>query len=307
MVAVSFLQADPECGAMTVRAERRRGRVLLLGAVLCVCAMGAGCFGKSGSDGEKQGGPGPTPAPEKPEASAPAPEPEVPPAPPIPEPEAAPESEYAFVPLSRISIDDDLRRQIAALTDAGAAKRVMEVLFQDKARAIPALRKALRHRQRNVRIQAAQILVRARQVSDETTAAFVRMLLLDPDQEVRASLAKELRQYEAVALVEPLVKMLAEDDYGMARAHAAWALGAQGSRLAIPALAASLQDSETWVRLRSLNALRLLGARPAMPAIVELLKDPNKMVRDRALKTLQKISGKRYGADYDRWKRAVGR
>ena len=158
-----------------------------------------------------------------------------------------------------------------------------------------------------MRIQAAQILARAEVVSPESTEAFLAVLRDDPDQEVRASVAKELRRYVDPALVEPLLFLLANDSYATARAHAAWALGEQGRHEAVPGLIAALRDEATWVRLRSLNALRALGARRALPAIVELLKDPNKMVRDRALKTLRTISGKRYGDDYERWKRAVGR
>ena len=218
---------------------------------------------------------------------------------------------YRFLSIGEVSDDPDVRREIAALSKAGNAKTVMDKLVRDKARSVPALRLALRHRDQNVRIQAADVLARLSEPSPETSAAFTAALQRDPNQEVRAAVARALTQYEDPTVVPVLLAAIEGDSYGMVRANAAWALGAQESvagdarRDAVDGLAKALGDKETWVRLRSLSAIKRLRGTKALPAVVERVKDENSVVRERAVQTLQKLTGKKFGEDYEKWKRAV--
>ena len=256
-----------------------------------------------------------------PDAAAPAPRPTAATDTTAPAPSPAPDAEpanrygeppppggsdgYPLLKTGQVTDVAELRAQVEALTKAGSAKSVLDALQADRERALPAMRLALRHEETNVRVQAAMILVRLGRPSRETTDAFVAALLKDPNQEVRATVGRALTDYTDAALIEPLLTSLAKDPYGTARANAAWALGSQGSKAAVDGLVAALDDEETWVRLRSLTALKRLKATKALAAVVERLRDPNTLVRERALETLQKLTGKRIGPDYDKWKKAV--
>lgn len=275
----------------------RRHRLLVLALVILAASA---CRSRQPAD---EGQPPPTPEESAP-STAPADEPET------PEPEdvaPGPGADYELIGSSGISDDPQLVRAILELKKAFAAKGVMERLFRDKEAALPALRNAVRHREINVRVQAAEILVAAEAVSPETTAVFAEAVRHDPKPDVRAAIARALVHYKDPALLEPLLEVLKEDPDATARANAAWALGSLGEDGAVPALIAALDDTETWVRLRSTSALKRLKARDALPRLVELLeKDANSIVRERAHQALQAITGKKYKKDdIKRWKRLL--
>jgi HEAT repeat protein len=212
---------------------------------------------------------------------------------------------YELLPAEAVTLDADLREPIESMAKAGQAKAVLDQLTPRRDRAVPALRRALRHPEQNVRIQAAMVLARLSERSRETTQVFAAALLGDPSQEVRAAVGRELIQYRDPALVPALERSLAADPYETARANAAWALGEHGRGESVDALVKALGDEATWVRLRSLTALRKLKARKALPAIVERVRDSNALVRERAVDALRKITGKKIGEDYERWKKAI--
>jgi HEAT repeat protein len=97
------------------------------------------------------------------------------------------------------------------------------------------------------------------------------------------------------AAYEPVTKALAGPAW-IARANAAWALGAMRNRQAAPLLARTLKDGEAAVRRRGAWALGALDASESVPALVEALKDSDAGVREQVAWALGAI-GDRRGVD----------
>ncbi|GMV44114.1 MAG: hypothetical protein AMXMBFR64_58300 [Myxococcales bacterium] len=238
-----------------------------------------------------------------------APEPVEEPPPPVPVvAPAAPAKEDRFrstyVAESAITTDPALLELIRSLVRSDGGEAVYEAVRSRKD-ALPALRRAIWHREPNVRTNAARILVKLDDHDPETADALVDVLLHDADADVRANIARALVPYKDSGVTDALILALETDPDGAVREHAAWALGAVGDKKSIDALVASLDDAETRVRLRSVSALRRLKARDAIPALVERVRDSNVVVRERTVQTLRELTGKKIGESYDLWKRAT--
>ena len=76
------------------------------------------------------------------------------------------------------------------------------------------------------------------------------------------------------------------------RAEAAWTLGQQGDKKAVPHLVKVLKDPDASVRAAAADALGKLGGKEAAPALGELLKDEDPMVRALAALALGKLGDK---------------
>ena len=161
--------------------------------------------------------------------------------------------------------------------------------------------KALRVDVANVRSQAAVILRRMKVHTPELTAELVKILLSDPDADVRGMVARNLVFYLEKDTVPALAEALEKDEAEAVRTHSAWALGDLDDPRGIDALIKATEDPETNTRLRAVNSLQHVKSKKAIPAIIKRLKDPNVMVRGRARETLTSLYGKDLGAEPDPW------
>jgi len=91
---------------------------------------------------------------------------------------------------------------------------------------------------------------------------------------------------------EPLTNALAGPSW-IARANAAWALGAMRNSQAVPLLSRTLRDTESAVRARGAWALGALDAKEAVPALIEALKDTDAGVRQQVAWALGAIGDRR--------------
>lgn len=244
-------------------------------------------------------------APEKPTEEAP-----VAAAPAAEEPEAPstsaarPDPDYRFIAYEDITKDPDLDKLIKRLAETGKAKSLRKAFEARRKQAVPALLKALRAPNPNIRSQAAQVLNRMKVKSKAFTQALSKMVLSDSDPDVRGMAGRVMVYYRnrgnTAALAEALLK---DGDEGV-RMHAAWALGASHDRAGTAALIHALEDKSTDVRLRTVGALKRIKAKKAVPWIVSRLSDDNAVVRERALEVLKKLTGKSLGTEENRWRKA---
>ena len=272
-------------------------------------AVTASCgSSKTKTDKEKKLDP---PATEAPAAETPTEEAERTVAPtPAPEPEppstgaARPDPDYRFVAYEDITKDAALDKLIKGLAETGNAKSLRKAFEARRNEAIPALLLALRAPSANIRSQSALILNRMDCKSKAYTEALNKMVLSDPDPDVRGMAGRVMVYYRnrgnTAALAEALVKDTAEG----VRMHAAWALGASHDPAGTAALIYALDDKSTDVRLRTVGALKRIKARKAVPWIVSRLSDDNAVVRERALEVLKKLTGKSLGTEEERWRKA---
>lgn len=61
-------------------------------------------------------------------------------------------------------------------------------------------------------------------------------------------------------------------------------------------------DVDLGVRLRAIRTIGDVGGPAAVPPLLALLDDPDPAIRARAVTVLEQVTGKRFGADVDRWK-----
>jgi HEAT repeat protein len=121
---------------------------------------------------------------------------------------------------------------------------------------LPALRVSANDPAAVVRGHAAAALARIGGIKEQETVK--RLLLEDPDPEVRAQVAISLGDIGKREFVDLLCEALA-DASDVVRSHAAAALGAIGDKSARPALEASRKDPNEYVRRNAEEALRRLG------------------------------------------------
>src|SRR5690606_3054172 len=95
-------------------------------------------------------------------------------------------------------------------------------------------------------------------------------LLQDPDARVRRRAALAIGRVGLRDGVEPLTKVLADDDSVEVRQMAAFALGLLGNRDAVAALRTALGDPSPVVRGRAAEALGLIGDAESAGAIGEM-------------------------------------
>lgn len=302
----------------------RGTRAARIGAALCAAVVGllltAGCEKSTKTLPEEEPAPeGPAtategdkpPSAETDAAPSAATEPNAPPEVEAPritttrEKPARPDPEYRYIAFDDITRNDELRGFIVGLKQTGRTKSLrahFERLKPDGS--IRALIAALRAPDGNVRSQAATILNRMKHRSRAMTDELNRVLLSDPDPDVRGVIAHVMVYYKDRRTVPALIEALGKDEAEAVRMNAAWALGAMKDRRGRDALVGALDDDKTDVRLRAVRALQRMRAKRAVPWLVGRLEDPNQMVRERALEALRELTGKRFGADIGPWRRA---
>jgi RNA polymerase sigma factor (sigma-70 family) len=202
--------------------------------------------------------------------------------------------------LARVTGDDE---QVAALAEYltlvepcdGAAAFAASELERLGKQAKPAVRKltdALKHKDAQVRVNAASALEVIDGDADETIAALIDRLKNDPEREVRRTAAAALGAVgpKAKAAVPALRDALKDGGGGWWVAAAA--LGKIGGADAVAGLTDALANDDADVRLEAIRRLGDLGA-AAKPAVEALKKarqdDPREGNRKSAAEAIKKI------------------
>jgi HEAT repeat protein len=158
------------------------------------------------------------------------------------------------------------RRQFGARVaeTAAAFERGIPPYALDESPAVrrQALRRALRHKDRRIRREAAEAL---RYEGPEAVPDLI-FALRDEDTWVRVAAAWALGEIRDPAAVSALAKALTDREWAV-RADAALALGRIRRPEAISALAAVMQDEEALVREEAAWALRQIGTPEALDVL----------------------------------------
>ena len=138
-------------------------------------------------------------------------------------------------------------------------------------RDIKGLLKALRQKDRYVRIEAAEALG---EMSEPTTVGPLIQALKDEDDGVRGSAAKALGRMKDPSAVEPLIQVL-EDENTVNRWYAMESLGNIGDERAVAPLMHKILDDRAGIALGKTG-------KASVEALIQALKDRNARVRKRA-------------------------
>ena len=112
--------------------------------------------------------------------------------------------------------------------------------------------------------------------------------LKDSDKDVRKAAAEALGKIGDKSAVPALIKAL-KDGYWQVRTAAAAALGKIGDKSAVPALIEALKDKDSDVRTAAAEALGTIGDTRAVPALIEALKDWRSVSTAAAAAALKKM------------------
>jgi len=230
------------------------------------------------------------------------------PAPPIPARTTGasrPDEATTFLSIDKITDNADLRSLVLKLADTSRTPKSLRIQFEGlkKFGAVDVLLKAMRSRNTNIRSQSAKILRRMKHKSKKYTKQLNKILLSDPDPDVRGVIAKVMVYHHAKGTAAALIEALSKDTAESVRMHAAWALGAIGDRKAVDVLISALNDEKTWVRLRAVGALKRLNAKKAVRHLVGRLSDSNVLVKDRAYEALRALTKKNLGKKESSWRK----
>lgn len=187
----------------------------------------------------------------------------------------------------------------------GEESRQLFALLKDPAKGLAALRlakkrkklrsmlpKALHCSDTNVRAQAALVVAKLRRLTPAEKEALVEALRGEPNDNVRAFIARAFVVIRSEKAVPVLKELAIRDESAEVRANAAWALGNQRDRSAVPILLKLLDDADTWVRLRAVSALKKVGrGNGEVERKLEKVakSDRNRMVRERAREVLRRL------------------
>ncbi len=178
--------------------------------------------------------------------------------------------------------------------DESERENAVDTLVEKGGEAVPALREALKDRDKEVRRSAAYAL---EQIGAEAASAVpeLKEALKDRDKKVRRSAAYALEQIgaEAASAVPELKEALKDRDKEVRRsaANTLQEIGAEAAS-AVPELREALKDDDKEVRRTTAYTLELLGAEAAS-AVPDLRaavhNDSDKEVRRSAIYALEKI------------------
>jgi len=115
------------------------------------------------------------------------------------------------------------------------------------------------------------------------------------DDDIRADAAKALGEIRDPRAVEPLIDALKPDPDSFVRQRAAYALGNIGDAKAVEPLIQSLKDEDKDVRWAAASSLGDLGDIRAVKPLIQALKDEDKDVQKTAEWALKKIKAKKAG------------
>jgi HEAT repeat protein len=162
--------------------------------------------------------------------------------------------------------------------------------------AIPALGKAVEHKDARVRMAAGVALAK---IGTPRTVRYLRPTLHDTDPRVRASVSREIGGSGLSALVMPLINAIDAEEVEEVRIEYYRALGRIGSPDAVNALKEVAQKSGGLFRSRggslrtaAVEGLVLAGGTEARRVLESLKRDRDKSVRDATLSGLRTIDKK---------------
>ena len=84
---------------------------------------------------------------------------------------------------------------------------------------------------------------------------------------------------------------------------AVWTLGKVKDRRAVEGLIAALNHKDSNVREKAAEALGEVKDPKSVEPLIAILKDKEETIREVAAKALEKITGKDFGQDYDKWQK----
>ena len=204
---------------------------------------------------------------------------------PEPDPSPGPSPDPSAAPSPAPQDDHEKARAIEALRnalkdeDAQVRHQALMALAQlhDKS-AVEGFKSAIKDKDPNVRAQAAWALGLN---GDDSTTALLVAALTDESSQVRSQAAWGLGLKGDKSAVEPLIAALKDADENV-RSQAAWALGLKGDSRSTEPLAAALQDQSSHVRSQAAWALGLKGGKSAVEPLIAALKDQDEHVRSQA-------------------------
>ena len=137
-------------------------------------------------------------------------------------------------------------------------------------------------------------------------AQIANQLTQEPDPLVRQQMVRTLGHLAGPEAAKGLNQAL-KDPSVQVQVEAVRAWQRRGSKEALPVLAQLLPRSDVPldVRLAAVRALGELKAKEAVPLLAPLLDDPDPAIQYRTVRSLEQITGRYYGEDVRRWKRAL--
>jgi HEAT repeat protein len=208
----------------------------------------------------------------------------------------------AATALGRLRDPRAVEPLVEALKDENRRVRAeaAEVLGELKdLRAVEPLIEALKDKEGYVRAKAAEVLGK---IKDPRAVEPLIEALKDKDSDVRQSAAIALGDLKDLRAVDPLIEALKDEDWRV-RQGAASALGKLKDLRAVERLIEALKDKDPVVRWVAATALGELKDPRAVEPLIEALKDKHGHVKERAEEALQKITGKDFGKDPEKWQK----
>jgi HEAT repeat protein len=170
--------------------------------------------------------------------------------------------------------------------------------------AVGPVAKALDDKNNGVRAKAALVLgpIGLGPVSDRKAVAALVKATKDVHPDVRRNAVAALKHVRDPRALDALLASCG-DGHMPARVHAVNNLGFIKDPRATQALIKALKDPEFKVRLRAAEGLGRIKDKSAIKPLIDTLGDKERRVREAAADSLQLITGWRYGADQDGWRK----
>jgi HEAT repeat protein len=147
----------------------------------------------------------------------------------------------------------------------------------------------LQHKDRRVRVRAADALGDADEEQAERARSALRAALRDDDGEVRYSAALALGELHDHEAVDPLVEQMRGDGHPLARQGAVIALGAIGDARAGAPLIEALRSGAPDVRFQAALSLAQIDPAAAVAPLRRALRDEDGEVRGNAAAALAEV------------------
>ncbi len=189
--------------------------------------------------------------------------------------------------------------------DAGVRQNAINSLqYYNNPAAVGPVANALKDKDNGVRAKAALVLgpIGLGPVSDPKAVAALVSATKDLHPEVRRNAVAALKHVKDPSAVDALLAAC-QDGHMPARVHAVNNLGFVKDPRATQALIKALKDPEFDVRLRAAEGLGRIKAKEAIKPLIDTLGDKERRIREAAADSLQLITGWRYGADQDGWRK----
>lgn len=130
-------------------------------------------------------------------------------------------------------------------------------------------------------------------IQDERSQKTLFKMLNDKDPLVRSAAIESLQRQKSVDALDEISGLLINDPDRDVRRMAAFSLGKQKDRRAVPFLIQALKDPEPNVRVDAVSSLRRLKAREAVDPLLEFLNKDDKRMKKHVILVLGKIGGEK--------------